>query len=107
MMVAQCTENNFVNPFNGKTEVTRLNLLTICTFTDIVIVFSFILFLVFIVNNSRRSISEFKDFFNKIEVEDFAIQVTGLPPITEYKNEQILKVILWQHFEDIIKFSPQ
>ena len=65
------------------------------------------LFIIFIAKISDRAIKEFKDFDNALETRDFAIQITNLPSVKEYKNEQVLKTLLWQHFEQLVKEQPQ
>lgn len=107
IMMAQCTENDLKNPFSGKLEVTRKHLWILCAVTDILTAMLFMGILSFMIKISHKTIIEFKDFNNQIETRDFAIQVTKLPQIKHYKNEQILKVLLWQHFEEIIKTSSQ
>ena len=65
------------------------------------------LFIIFIAKISDRAVKEFKDFDNALETRDFAIQITNLPSVKEYKNEQLLKTLLWYHFEEVIKNQPQ
>jgi hypothetical protein len=45
------------------------------------------LLIIFIAKISDRAIKEFKDFDNALETRDFAIQVTNIPSVKEYKNE--------------------
>lgn len=54
---------------------------------------------------SEAAITEFKDL--SLEVKDFAIEVTGLPSIKKYKNQHILKAMLWQSFIKTLEATPQ
>lgn len=107
MLLAQCTEPNLINPFNGRTEITRGYLLGLFQIIDFIIVLGFTVMLLFIHRISKRALSEFKDLDKRLEVRDFAIQVTGLPSISDYKCNTLLKVMLWQHFEKVAKEQPQ
>mmetsp|Transcript_17451 Transcript_17451/g.26891 ORF Transcript_17451/g.26891 Transcript_17451/m.26891 type:complete len:91 (+) Transcript_17451:1418-1690(+) len=54
---------------------------------------------------NQITVEEFKD--ELLSMSDFTIEVTGLPPVKEYKNEHILKALLWQHFDSILRVTPQ
>ena len=58
--------------------------------------------IVFIEKTVIRSIEEFKEYKKELNIKDFAIQVKNLPPISEYKSEQVLKGMLMAHFERIV-----
>tara|TARA_B110000285_G_scaffold115515_1_gene130926 strand:+ start:454 stop:984 length:531 start_codon:yes stop_codon:yes gene_type:complete len=87
----QCVEEYFLNPFSlieKKTpNLSRKQLLFITAVTDIGIAFLFMLFIIFIAKISDRAIKEFKDFDNALETRDFAVQITNLPSVKQYKNE--------------------
>jgi len=40
-------------------------------------------------------------------VKDFAVEVKGLPDISDYKHEKILKALLWQLFTSRVDKAPQ
>lgn len=71
--------------------------------TDCAIVFCFMISIIFIEKMQARAIVEFKDFKNQLSTRDFAIQVSNLPNIRDYKNEEILKGLLFNHFERIAR----
>lgn len=62
---------------------------------------------VFLEKVSTRAILEFKDFNNKLVTRDFAIQVSNLPKVRDYKHQEILKAMLFRHFEDLVLKQPQ
>ena len=51
---------------------------------------------------SDRAVNEFRSFKNTLETKDFSVIVQELPSVKHYKNEQILKTMLINHFENII-----
>lgn len=107
MTFVHCAESNLINPFTGEESVTRKSLLILCATTDLIITGFFLLLLSFIIKISEQAMLEFKDSNMKLETRDFAIQVTNFPPASEFKNEMILKAMLWQHFQDVIKSTEQ
>lgn len=86
-LVAQCVEDNFINPLTGSVSITRKSILILTALTDLAIVCAFMVTVIFIEKISWKALQEFKDFDNSFETRDFAVQVTNLPPAKEYKNE--------------------
>lgn len=63
-----------------------MGLLVIVLLADVAVVFIYMVCIVFLKKITLRTLCEFKEFNNKFEVRDFAIQVTNLPKIKDYKN---------------------
>lgn len=106
-ILVQCLEDGFFNPMTFRNDLTRRNLLHLVLVADCAMVFCFMISVIFLEKMSKRAITEFKDFNNSLETRDFAVQVSGLPKIKDYKHEQILKAMLFQHFEDLVSVQPQ
>ena len=100
-LMVQCYESAFFNPMTFENDLDRTGLLVVVFLTDVLIVFSFMVATVFLKKITVRSVVEFQEFNNKFEARDFAIQVSDLPKIKDYKNQEILKALLFDHFENI------
>lgn len=105
-LLAQCYEPSFFNPMTLQNDLDRTGLLIVVLLTDVLIVFSFMVSIVFLKKIAIRSLAEFKEHNKKFETRDFAIQVSNLPKIKDYKNPEILKALLFDHFETIAMNQP-
>lgn len=76
-----------INPVSGAKNVTRNKVLSMSLMADIFVVISFTMAIIFIQKISYRAIREFKTIECVLETNDFAVQITGLPPIKEFRHE--------------------
>lgn len=60
---------------------------------DILIIFLFILAAFFQKKVSEVTVQEFEEMV--VRVKNFSIEITGLPPVEEYKDERILEAMIW------------
>ena len=67
----------------------RSELAIIVTVIDIFCVIIFILGYYFLAKNSEAALMEYKEL--KVDMKEFAVEVSGLPERNEYKNEKLLK----------------
>ena len=86
-ILVQCLEDGFFNPMTFRNDLTRRDLLHLVLVADCAMVFCFMISVIFLEKMSKRAITEFKDFNNSLETRDFAVQVSGLPKIKDYKHE--------------------
>lgn len=104
--VVQCFEDQIKNPFTGEsTNLSREELGTILVLIDMLCIIIFILATLLQEKISEVAIEEFRDL--SMAVSEFAVEVTNLPPIAEYKNEKILKAVLWEYFNRTVSTTPQ
>lgn len=68
---------------------------------------AFALVMLLLNKNTNNTYNQFRKASPNLETKDFAIQITNLPPLREYKHQQILKVLLWDHFTQVLKITPQ
>jgi hypothetical protein len=71
---------------------------------DAVVVLSFVVYIITIKRLVRKEV----DFYDleTVSIEDFAIQVKGIPPKSVYKHKTNLRAMLTAHFEKIVANQP-
>ena len=106
-MLVQCTEEKLFNPFTRETTLTRKQLLSVSIAQDFFVVLVFALVMLLQNKNTNYAYDQFREASPNLQTRDFAIQISRLPPLREYKHQQILKVLIWDHLTKVIKETPQ
>lgn len=102
-MLAQCLEPQ-LNFLGGKTW-SRTNVGLIITCCDIICLIIFVIATIYQQEMTRVTVEEFRD--QHLETKDFALEINGLPGRGVYKNEKILKGMLWMHLRKLLQSETQ
>jgi hypothetical protein len=104
--LAQCDNLQLFNPVSGEqSAMTRQEVGSLLAFLDIICVVVFVLANIFQHRISAATVDEFKEI--SLHVSDFSVEVENLPPLAEYKNQHILKAMLWDYFRKVAAAQPQ
>lgn len=71
---------------------------------DAVIVLGYVVYVLTIKSLVKKEV-EFFDI-ETVSIEDFAIQIKGIPPKSIYKHKTNLRAMLTDHFEKIVSKQP-
>ena len=105
-LLAQCDNLQLFNPLSGRqSTMTRQEVGSLLAFLDVICVLVFVLANIFQHRISEATVEEFKDI--SLQVSDFSIEVEDLPPLADYKNQHILKAVLWEYFHKVAAAQPQ
>ena len=80
--------------FGGAT-LTRETIGMIVACADILCVLVFFFAIWFLKSSTELAVEEFKD--QSLEIREFALELTNLPPRSFYKHEKSLRSMLWNH----------
>ena len=71
---------------------------------DVLCVLVYIIANYILLKLNEQTIWEFRESF--LQAKDFSVQVQGLPSKQIYKNESLLKSMLWDHIVEVISEQP-
>ena len=102
-MVVSCQGQDI--DVNGWFTMSRTHLTQLVILLDSVVVLSFVVYIIAIKARVKKEV----DFYDleTVSIEDFAIQVKGIPPKSVYKHKTNLRAMLTAHFEKIVANQPQ
>lgn len=95
ILLVHCVENELINPLTGEAQINRKLMLIYIAVTDFAVALIIIIWLSQNQKMTEATLKQFEDLVDELHTKDFAIEVSNLPPQQEYKNQQILKCMLW------------
>ena len=89
-LLATCIQLKLNPPFE---DISIQELGLTVALVDFLIVFLFVLAAFYQKKVTEVTVQEFEEMV--VKVKDFSIEVTGLPPVSDYKDERILEAMIW------------